>query len=66
MKVWECKVCSSSLPWSDDHQWYGSLLDLDGGRWKHAPQPIVVTCSDLCRDRAAVIGIVPADAPLLK
>lgn len=69
--LWKCAVCQSISEWTDEHQWYGSLLDIDGGGPtriggpRKAARPIVVTCSDLCRDRAMQIGIVPADAGLI-
>ena len=64
--IWKCKVCGSLMPWSEEHQWYGSMLDIDGGSPRHKARPIVVTCSDTCRDRAVVLRLVPADAPLLR
>lgn len=64
-RVWTCSVCGASGQWSDKHQWYGSYLDIEGGRHGKGAQPIIVTCSDGCREYAAFKNLVPDDAELL-
>lgn len=61
-----CSVCGHQGPWTDAHQWYGRITDLDGGSPRHPARPIVVTCSDLCRGNAIARGLVPADAELIR
>lgn len=61
-----CTVCGRESTWTADHQWYGSWLDLDGGRHRqHVAKPIIVTCSETCRVGATVKGLVPPDAELV-
>lgn len=64
-RVWTCSVCATRAPWTDTHRWYGSYSDLEGGRSGTAKTSIVVTCSDGCREFAAVKDLVPDDAVLL-
>lgn len=56
--AWTCTACGSFRVWTDEHRWWGSWLDVDGGKPGRRPQPIVVTCSDACRRRAKVQGLV--------
>lgn len=64
-RAWMCSVCKHAGPWTNEHSWFGSYLDLEGGRSGRAKTSIVVTCSAGCREIAAVQGLVPDDAEVL-
>lgn len=66
--IWTCSVCRRQGRWTDEHKWYGSILDTEpykamGGLDSRA-LPIVVTCSDGCREIGETQGLIPDDAPV--
>lgn len=45
VKLWTCSVCGHVGEWTGEWRWYGSMRDMDDGRWDR----ITVVCSPECR-----------------
>lgn len=65
---WTCDGCGRYSTWTDEHAWYGSWADVEGGgktihsRGRAPWVNVVVSCSRNCTVKLVIEGRVPAVA----